>query len=107
MIGILAGLDKFLYSNEAEPIIFASPKGYRKSNTPLTIALDSRYVTQWLVDSVANLTKAYVPQLTIGYNSGCCSDQQSFYEQGFPAMGCVVLFLRAGRPMKRKVLLVA
>jgi Zn-dependent M28 family amino/carboxypeptidase len=61
--------------------------GYRKSNTPLTIALDSRYVTQWLVDSVANLTKAYVPQLTIGYNSGCCSDQQSFYEQGFPAMG--------------------
>lgn len=51
------------------------------------MALDSRYVTSWLVEAVEKLTNLYVPELTVGYNSGCCSDQQSFYEQGYPAMG--------------------
>lgn len=51
------------------------------------MALDSRYVTSWLVEAVAKVANIYVPQLIVGYNSGCCSDQQSFYEQGFPAAG--------------------
>ena len=42
---------------------------------------------------VANVSKIYSPELTIGTSPACCSDHQSFHEQGFPA---TQVFERAG-----------
>jgi hypothetical protein len=42
---------------------------------------------------VANVSKIYSPELTVGYTPACCSDHQSFHGQGFPA---TQVFERAG-----------
>ncbi|KAG8903483.1 hypothetical protein FRB99_003226 [Tulasnella sp. 403] len=42
---------------------------------------------------VGNISKIYAPELTVGYTPACCSDHQSFHEQGFPATW---VFERAG-----------
>jgi hypothetical protein len=60
--------------------------GYRKPGSPLLVALVTRLTTEWLTDAVQALTETYVPELTIGYTSACCSDQQSFIENGYPGM---------------------
>lgn len=68
------------------------PTGYRKPNTPLTVAFVSRYTTVWLTQAAEAAARTYVPELAVGLSSGCCSDQQSFIEQGYPAMRHVPLF---------------
>ncbi|KAG8731852.1 hypothetical protein FRC12_019527 [Ceratobasidium sp. 428] len=42
---------------------------------------------------VANVSALYAPELTVGLSAACCSDHQSFHEQGFPA---TQVFERAG-----------
>ncbi|KAI5988668.1 hypothetical protein EDC04DRAFT_2992499 [Pisolithus marmoratus] len=42
---------------------------------------------------VANISAIYSPELTVGFTVVCCSDHQSFHEQGYPATH---LFERAG-----------
>jgi len=44
-------------------------------------------VTPWLVASSVELTHLYVPQIKTANSSSCCSDYQSFYEAGHPAVG--------------------
>jgi hypothetical protein len=60
--------------------------GYRKPNTPLTIALVNRFTTPFLTEAAEVASRTYVPELTVGYTTAYCSDQQSFLEQGYPAM---------------------
>jgi hypothetical protein len=53
---------------------------------------------------VANLSAIYSPELSVGFTAACCSDHQSFHEQGFPA---TQVFERAGpvRSLHLKALL--
>jgi len=60
--------------------------GYRRPNTGVLLALVNRYTTTWLTEAAEQATRTYVPELTIGYTTACCSDQQSFLENGYPAM---------------------
>ena len=39
------------------------------------------------------MSSLYSPELELGYSAACCSDHQSFHENGFPA---TQLFERAG-----------
>jgi len=68
-------------------VLNADMIGYRRANTPVGIAFVTRYTTEWLTDAAEEATRLYVPELDVGYTTGCCSDQQSFVEQGYPAMG--------------------
>ena len=43
--------------------------------------------TKWLTDSCKAFSALYVPNLPTGDTGACCSDQQSFFAQGFPAAG--------------------
>eukprot|EP01062_Namystynia_karyoxenos_P078117 TRINITY_DN79_c0_g2_i2.p2 TRINITY_DN79_c0_g2~~TRINITY_DN79_c0_g2_i2.p2 ORF type:complete len:468 (+),score=185.54 TRINITY_DN79_c0_g2_i2:77-1405(+) len=61
--------------------------GYKQPNSPITLALMDRYIDKDLTEIAIETTKTYVPELPVGWTSGCCSDQQSFYENGFPSAG--------------------
>lgn len=62
--------------------------GYRQPGEPITLALMSRNADADLVEIVATATTTYLrDSLPVGYTTGCCSDQQAFYENGYPAMG--------------------
>ncbi|KAK9895213.1 Zn-dependent exopeptidase [Cystobasidium minutum MCA 4210] len=57
--------------------------GYHASGEPMQLALPDRFDTiqaRWLV---GNLSMTYVPELQVGTTPACCSDHQSFDEQGF------------------------
>ncbi|KAF9238333.1 hypothetical protein BU15DRAFT_75268 [Melanogaster broomeanus] len=41
--------------------------------------------TQEVTDLVAKIAAIYSPERTVGYTAACCSDHQSFHEQGYPA----------------------
>lgn len=60
--------------------------GYRRPNTPVSLALVNRYTTVWLTEAAEKLSRTYVPDLAIVYTTACCSDQQSFVENGYPGM---------------------
>lgn len=57
--------------------------GYRKPGEPLQVAFPDKLATQAATDYVIDLARLYVPELQIGYTPACCSDHQSFFEQGF------------------------
>ena len=61
--------------------------GYRLPETKPTVAFMNRYSDLTLTEMTMDITKLYVPELGVGWTSGCCSDQQSFYENGFPSVG--------------------
>ncbi|KAG9045360.1 hypothetical protein FS837_006458 [Tulasnella sp. UAMH 9824] len=72
---------------QADMLAFRSPKEPLQLGLPDLIGLpEAAYL-------VANISKLYAPELTVGYTSACCSDHQSFWEQGFPA---TQVFERAG-----------
>ncbi|KAG9017473.1 hypothetical protein FRB90_001190 [Tulasnella sp. 427] len=72
---------------QADMLAFRSPKEPPQLGLPDLIGLpEATYL-------VANISKLYAPELTVGYTSACCSDHQSFWEQGFPA---TQVFERAG-----------
>jgi len=54
------------------------------TNTVLTF--DSRSVTQSLTETCRALAGEYTPGYSTGSNSGCCSDNQSYFNQGFPTV---------------------
>ncbi|ORZ39883.1 hypothetical protein BCR44DRAFT_64837 [Catenaria anguillulae PL171] len=67
---------------------------YRKPGEPLQLALPpASRATPAASEVVRKIAAAYVPELTVGTTNACCSDQQSFVEQGFPA---TALFERNG-----------
>jgi len=61
--------------------------GWTLPDTQMTLGMKDRYVYPPLLWLANNLTLLYVPELPIGYSPSCCSDHQSFFEQGYPAVG--------------------
>ena len=61
--------------------------GYTDPKFGITLTFDARSVTPQLVDSCKLYSKIYFPSLKIGDTTGCCSDTQSFFNQGYPALG--------------------
>ena len=47
------------------------------------------YTTPAMTSVVEQLTRLYVPELEITDTNACCSDHQSFYSVGYPAVGFV------------------
>jgi len=56
-----------------------------------TFNFSTRYSTPSLIDSLRLISNEYVPQLVISTSTSCCSDNQPFFNNGYPA----VLFTEA------------
>lgn len=61
--------------------------GYTDSRYGVTVSFMNRSRDAALTNIAKELSQLYLPDLQVGETSGCCSDQQSFFEQGFPAAG--------------------
>lgn len=61
--------------------------GYKRAGDPVTFSLVTRNTDASLLSVVRTATETYMAdQVAIGTSTACCSDQQSFYENGFPAL---------------------
>ncbi|KAF9999214.1 hypothetical protein BGZ79_007159 [Entomortierella chlamydospora] len=58
---------------------------YRKPGEPVQVAFPARYHTPEVSSLLRNVTELYVPNAVVGTTGACCSDHQSFWENGFPA----------------------
>ncbi|KAI1315087.1 hypothetical protein EDD11_001329 [Mortierella claussenii] len=58
---------------------------YRKPGESIQVAFPARYHTPELSSLLRNVTELYVPNAVVGTTGACCSDHQSFWENGFPA----------------------
>jgi len=67
--------------------------GYHKADEPPQLGLPSYIGTSEVAQLLANASHLYSPELSVGITTACCSDHQSFHEQGFPATQA---FERAG-----------
>jgi hypothetical protein len=61
--------------------------GWKQTNQPITLGMMNRFIDSELLAQANLITRDYVPTLPIGTTAGCCSDQQSFTEHGFSAIG--------------------
>ena len=52
-----------------------------------TIGMKDRFIADWLLNIANGLAEQYVPEVKVSSSSSCCSDHQSFTENGFPAIG--------------------
>ncbi|KIK67733.1 hypothetical protein GYMLUDRAFT_36484 [Collybiopsis luxurians FD-317 M1] len=67
---------------------------YRKPGEPLQLGLPDLIGTPEVAQLVMNVSSLYSPELEVGFTPVCCSDHQSFHEQGFAA---TQVFERVGR----------
>ncbi|CAA7260107.1 unnamed protein product [Cyclocybe aegerita] len=74
-------------------MVQADMTAYRAPGEPLQLGLPDIIGSPEVTQLVANISAIYSPELTIGFTPACCSDHQSFHEQGFPA---TQVFERAG-----------
>ncbi|KAF8204559.1 hypothetical protein BJ912DRAFT_938684 [Pholiota molesta] len=74
-------------------MVQADMTAYRAPGEPLQLGLPASIGTPEVTQLVANLSAIYSPELHVGVTTACCSDHQSFHEQGFPA---TQVFERAG-----------
>ncbi|KAF5393095.1 hypothetical protein D9757_001241 [Collybiopsis confluens] len=74
-------------------MIQADMLAYRKPGEPLQLGLPDLIGTPEVAQLVINISSLYSPELTTGYSPACCSDHQSFHQQGFAA---TQVFERAG-----------
>ncbi|KIP06642.1 hypothetical protein PHLGIDRAFT_106723 [Phlebiopsis gigantea 11061_1 CR5-6] len=74
-------------------MVQADMLAYHKAGEPPQLGLPEVIGTPEVTQLVANLSAIYSPELTVGFTAACCSDHQSFHEQGFPA---TQVFERAG-----------
>ncbi|TFK43786.1 hypothetical protein BDQ12DRAFT_675549 [Crucibulum laeve] len=74
-------------------MIQADMLAYRAPGEPLQLGLPDLIGTPEATQLVGNVSGIYVPELHVGFTPACCSDHQSFHEQGFPA---TQVFERAG-----------
>ncbi|KJA29635.1 hypothetical protein HYPSUDRAFT_152557 [Hypholoma sublateritium FD-334 SS-4] len=74
-------------------MIQADMTAYRAPGEPLQLGLPDRIGTPEASQLVANISAIYSPELHVGITPACCSDHQSFHEQGFAA---TQVFERAG-----------
>jgi hypothetical protein len=61
--------------------------GYTSPSQGVTLCFMDSYATGWLSDTCAEFVSIYIPTLKSARTGACCSDQQSFYNRGFPAAG--------------------
>jgi hypothetical protein len=72
--------------NESVPVYFQMQTdmiGYRKPGEPLQVAFPDKLATESATQYVMSIARMYVPELQLGYTPACCSDHQSFWEQGY------------------------
>jgi len=62
--------------------------GYQVGSAP-ELSFVNRYVDLELTEIVKNITATYIPDLGRSETSACCSDHQSFFENGYPSAGYV------------------
>ncbi|KAF8076678.1 hypothetical protein FPV67DRAFT_1405797 [Lyophyllum atratum] len=74
-------------------MVQADMLAYREPGEPLQLGLPDRIGSPIVTQLVANVSAIYSPELHVGFTPACCSDHQSFHEQGFPA---TQVFERAG-----------
>jgi len=74
-------------------MVQADMTAYRAPGEPLQLGFPDLIGTPEVTQLVANISTIYSPELQIGITPACCSDHQSFHEQGFPA---TQVFERAG-----------
>ncbi|KAH8115109.1 Zn-dependent exopeptidase [Phellopilus nigrolimitatus] len=74
-------------------MIQADMLAYRKPGEPPQLGLPDLIGTPEVAQLVANISALYSPELEIGITPACCSDHQSFHEQGFAS---TQVFERAG-----------
>ncbi|KAK0499686.1 hypothetical protein EDD18DRAFT_859542 [Armillaria luteobubalina] len=74
-------------------VIQADMTAYHAPDEPLQLGLPKTIGSPEVGDLVSAIARIYSPELVVGYTSACCSDHQSFHEQGFPA---TQVFERAG-----------
>lgn len=74
-------------------MVQADMTAYRSPGEPLQLGLPDLIGTPEVTQLVANISAIYSPELHVGVTPACCSDHQSFHEQGFPA---TQVFERAG-----------
>nr|GAT44379.1 Zn-dependent exopeptidase [Mycena chlorophos] len=74
-------------------MVQADMLGYHAPDEPAQLGLPARIGTPEVAQLIANVSALYSPELRVGYTAACCSDHQSFHEQGFPA---TQVFERAG-----------
>jgi len=66
-------------------VLNADMIAYRRPTEIQQLAFPTGSSTPALNSLLGQIAKEYVPQLTIGTSSACCTDHASFYNQGFPA----------------------
>jgi Zn-dependent M28 family amino/carboxypeptidase len=74
-------------------MIQADMLAYHAPNEPPQLGLPMHIGTPEVAELVAKIAAIYSPELTVGYTAACCSDHQSFHEQGYAASQ---VFERAG-----------
>ncbi|KAH7882167.1 hypothetical protein F5I97DRAFT_1817774 [Phlebopus sp. FC_14] len=74
-------------------MIQADMLAYHAPDEPPQLGLPLYIGTPEVTQLVANISAIYSPELTVGFTAACCSDHQSFHEQGYPA---TQVFERAG-----------
>ncbi|KAG8215234.1 hypothetical protein J3R82DRAFT_8780 [Butyriboletus roseoflavus] len=74
-------------------MIQADMLAYHAPNEPSQLGLPKFIGTPEVAELVTKLAAIYSPELTVGYTAACCSDHQSFHEQGYAA---TQVFERAG-----------
>lgn len=62
--------------------------GYQAGSSP-ELSFVNRYTSATLTDIVKNITATYVPSLRRSDTTACCSDHQSFFENGYESAGFV------------------
>ncbi|TFK54887.1 Zn-dependent exopeptidase [Heliocybe sulcata] len=74
-------------------MIQADMLAYHAPGEPAQLGLPASIGTPEVAQLVSNLSAIYSPELQVGFTSACCSDHQSFHEQGFAS---TQVFERAG-----------
>jgi len=74
-------------------MVQADMLAYHKPGEPTQLGLPDLIGTAEVTQLVANISAIYSPELEVGFTPACCSDHQSFHQQGFPA---TQVFERAG-----------
>jgi len=79
-----------LYKNQSVNIIAMyniDMVGYKPPTSPTVVAFMTGSATANLTTQCRNTVSQYLPSQPQGTTSACCSDQQAFFENGFPAIG--------------------
>ncbi|KAK7049718.1 hypothetical protein VNI00_005749 [Paramarasmius palmivorus] len=95
-ITVMIQADMLAYHDPAEPAQLGLPDLSvisMFSDVQLAEISVGRIGTPEVAQLVSNLSAIYSPELEVGFTPACCSDHQSFHEQGFPA---TQVFERAG-----------